>query len=125
LTARLNIGANALDVGLGLKFDNSDGVTDDGKFQFSVSGFFLGHLHDFGPVDTYFTAGGVAYKTDEASKNFHLDAFVGFQPEITLLEHIAVSTRAGLSIPLVPAFVLQTAGAGISIVQGANFKILF
>ena len=125
ITARLSLGANAVDVGAGLKFDNSDGVADDAKFQMSLSGFFLGHLHDWGPVDTYFTAGGIFAKLPQEDDNIKISAFVGFQPEVTLLDHIVVSTRFGLDIPLSPSFGLQTAGNGISIVNGANFKILF
>ena len=123
--ACIGLGGNAVDVGVGLKFDNSDGVSDDAKFQMSASGFFLGHLHDWGPVDTYFTAGGIFAKLPQKNDNIQISAFVGFQPEVTLLDHIAVSTRFGLDIPLSPNFILQTAGAGISIVNGANFKILF
>lgn len=125
ITGRIGLGANFLDVGVGLKFDNTSGVADDAKFQMSASGFFLGHLHDFGPVDTYFTAGGLFAKLPQKTDNIKIAAFVGFQPEVTLLDHIVLSTRFGLDIPLSPAFILQTAGSGISIVDGANFKILF
>ncbi len=125
VTGRLLVGPNFVDLGAGIKFDNTDGIASDAKFQMSLSGFFLGHLHDFGPVDTYFTAGGVFAKLPQASKNIAISAFVGFQPEVTLLDHIVLSTRFGLDIPLMPYFILQTAGAGISIVNGANFKILF
>jgi hypothetical protein len=44
---------------------------------------------------------------------------------VTLLDHIVVSTRFGLSVPLSPDFKLNTSGQGISIVNGANFKIVF
>jgi hypothetical protein len=125
VTARLALGPNAVDVGFGMRLDNSDGVSSDAKFQMSLSGFFLGHLHDWGPVDTYFTAGAIFAKLPQKNDNIMVSAFVGFQPEVTLLDHIAVSTRFGLDIPLSPNFILQTAGAGISIVNGANFKILF
>lgn len=125
VTARIGLGANYLDAGVGMHFDNSDGVSDDAKFQMSASAFYLGHLHDWGPVDTYFSAGGIFAKTDAPKDNMELTAFVGFQPEVTLLDHIVVSTRFGLSAPLMPAFELETVGAGISIVSGANFKILF
>jgi hypothetical protein len=125
LSARIGLGANAVDVGVGMKFDNTDGVADDAKFQISASGFFLGHLHDFGPVDTYFTAGGIFAKLPQKDDNIKISAFVGLQPEVTLLDHIVLSSRMGLDIPLSPAFMIQTAGSGISIVSGANFKILF
>jgi hypothetical protein len=123
ITARLPLGANFLDVGAGVKFDN--GAPDDNKFGISVSGFFLGHLHDFGPVDTYFTAGGFLAKLAQEDDNIAITGFAGFQPEVTLLDHIVLSTRIGLSIPLMPDFGFETSGNAISIVEGANFKILF
>jgi hypothetical protein len=120
--ARLGLGANALDLGLGITVDpNND--DDDNKILLSLSGLFLGHLHDWGPVDTYFAAGGRFQKT--AADNAVISGVVGFQPEVTLLDHIAVSTRFGLEIPLVPDFIIRTAGREISIVSGLNFKILF
>ncbi|MDQ3001868.1 MAG: hypothetical protein M3Y08_11490 [Fibrobacterota bacterium] len=125
ITGRLGLGANFLDVGVGLKFDNSDGVADDAKFQMSGSAFYLGHLHDWGAFDNYFTAGLVFAKLPQADDNLSLSAFVGLQPEVTLLDHIVLSTRFGLDIPIMPAFILQTAGSQISIVNGANFKVLF
>lgn len=123
ITARLGLGANYLDVGVGLSFDN--GAADDQKFGMSASGFFLGHLHDFGPVDTYFTAGGIFAKLAQEDDNISLAGYVGFQPEVTLLDHIVLSTRIGLSVPLMPEFGFETSGSAISIVNGANFKILF
>lgn len=123
ITARLGLGANFLDVGAGMDFDN--GAEGDAKFQISASAFFLGHLHDFGPVDTYFTAGGFFAKLPQEDDNIAITGFVGFQPEVTLLDHIVLSTRIGLSVPLVPDFGIETSGSAISIVEGANFKILF
>lgn len=123
ITARLGLGANFLDVGVGMKFDN--GAPSDNKFGLSASGFFLGHLHDFGPVDTYFTAGGILAKLAQKDDNITISGYVGFQPEVTLLDHIVLSTRVGLSVPLMPDFGFETSGSAISIVNGANFKILF
>jgi len=47
------------------------------------------------------------------------------QPEITLLNRLILSTRFGLKLDAAPEFALGTAGSGISIVEGLNFKILF
>ena len=124
ITARLGLGANYLDVGLGLSVDPENN-NEDARFLMSASGIFLGHLHDWGPVDTYFAAGGIFEKAGTPNDNIHISALVGFQPEVTLLDHIVVSNRFGLSIPLSPDFQLQTGGQAISIVQGLNFKILF
>lgn len=124
VTARLGLGANLLDVGAGLRID-SDNPNDDAKFQVSGSAFFLGHLHDWGPVDTYFTVGGIFAKLPQADDNIKISIFGGFQPEITLLDHIVVSTRFGLDFTVLPGVVIETAGGPISIVNGLNFKILF
>jgi len=124
LTGRIGLGPNFVDVGVGMKYDNGQD-SSYAAFQMSASGFFLGHLHDFGPVDTYFSLGGVFAKLPQKEKNIKILGFVGFQPEVTLLDHIVLSTRMGLNIPLTPTFMLETVGSGISIVSGANFKILF
>lgn len=124
ITARIGLGGNAVDVGVGLSVD-PDNANEDAQMLFSASGIFLGHLHDWGPVDTYFYAGGLVNKLPQADDNIQIAALAGFQPEVTLLDHIVVSTRLGLNVPLSPAFKLNTAGQGVSIVSGANFKILF
>ncbi len=124
VTGRFELGANFIDAGFGMKFDSKQD-SSYAKFQMSASAFFLGHLHDFGPVDTYFTAGGIFAKLPQSKDNITISAFAGFQPEVTLLDHIVLSTRFGLDIPLSPSFVMQTAGSGVSIVGGGNFKILF
>lgn len=124
ITARIGLGGNAVDVGASLGID-PDAASDDGKFLFSASGLFMGHLHDWGPVDTYFYAGGLLSKINAPKDNIQVAALVGFQPEVTLLDHIVVSNRFGLSVPLSPAFKMNTTGQGISIVGGLNFKILF
>jgi len=124
VTGRLGIGANLLDVGVGLKID-SDNANDDAKFQVSGSAFFLGHLHDWGPLDTYFTVGGIFAKLPLADDNIKISIFGGFQPEITLLDHIVVATRFGLDFSVLPGVIIETAGGPISIVSGLNFKVLF
>jgi hypothetical protein len=124
VSARLGLGPNALDVGLGFSVSPKKDSTG-AKFRMSASGLFLGHLHDWGPVDTYFAAGGRFEKTAAPSRNVKISAVGGFQPEVTLLDHIVVSTRFGLEIPLLPDFVMKTVGSDISIVSGFNFKILF
>jgi hypothetical protein len=124
ITARLGLGRNDLDIGFGMTL-NPDDANHDARFLMSASGLFLGHLHDWGPVDTYFAAGGRLEKVGTPKDQFHVTGIVGFQPEVTLLDHIAVSTRFGLEVPLIPNFMLQTAGQRISIVDGLEFKILF
>ena len=125
ITARLGLAGNMLDVGFGMKFDNTDDNNDDNNFAMGVSGTFLGHLHDWGPVDTYFAGGLVFQKLPQKDDNIDIRMFAGFQPEVTLLDHIAVSTRFGLDVPVAPNVIMQTAGSELSIVAGGNFTILF
>ena len=124
VTARLAVSPNFVDVGLGMKFDSEEDSTSE-NFKIDVSAFYLGHLHEFGPVDTYFISGGTFSKLAQKEDNIVIKAFIGFQPEVTLLDHIVLSTKFGLNIPLAPSFTLETKGNAISIVEGANFKILF
>jgi hypothetical protein len=126
ITGRMGLSENtALDLGIGFGFDATDDGDDDDNLQFGVSGFFLTKLHDWGPVDNYIALGGVISKLPQADDNISVNLFAGFQPEITLLDRLIVSTRFGVSLDVMPAFILATAGQGISIVEGLNFKILF
>ncbi len=124
ITLRLGLGQNALDIGVGLNFDNSKDSSDE-KLGFDFSGTFLGHLHEWGPVDTYFAAGALFQKFPRAKDNIAINLFAGFQPEVTLMDHIALSTRLGLNIPIQPDVSIQTFGAQISVVSGLNFTVLF
>ncbi|MBW8888438.1 MAG: hypothetical protein JF616_11840 [Fibrobacteres bacterium] len=124
IQARLGLGRNFIDVGAGMALDPGND-NHDARFTMSASGLFLGHLHDWGPVDTYFAAGARFQKTAAATDNLGFSGVVGFQPEVTLLDHIVVSTRFGFEIPFIPNFIIRTGGNAISIVDGLNFKILF
>ena len=126
ITGRMGLSENtALDLGLGLQFDGTDDGNDDNNLQFGVSGFFLTKLHDWGPVDNYLALGGILSKLPVANDNIKLQLFAGFQPEITLLDRLIVSTRFGVNLDVMPNVILATAGQGISIVEGLNFKVLF
>jgi hypothetical protein len=116
ITARLGIERNALDLGFNL------GLQKNSASTIGLSGTFLGHLQDWGPVDTYVAVGAKFLKSGGDPQ---IGAYVGFQPEVTLLDHIAVATRFGFDIPLSPKVGIQTFGRGISIVEGLNFTILF
>jgi hypothetical protein len=125
ITGRLPLGNADLDVGFGLGYDGADDGNDDNNLQFGVSGFYLIKSGSWGPVSNYLALGGVLSKLPQADDNIKLNLFAGFQPEITLLDRLIVSTRFGVSLDVVPDVVLETAGQGISIVEGLNFKILF
>ena len=129
VTGRLGLTENTfVDVGLGFKLDNTDEEptpNDDNNFQFGLSGFYLVKLQDWGPVDNFLSVGAIFSKLPQADDNIRLTIFGGFQPEVTLLDRLILSTRFGLTADLTPNFILQTAGQGISIVEGLNFKVLF
>ena len=143
--ARIGLSQNAaIDVGLGFKLymgdstvtgvgttapkadhANADPVAKDAKTQYSLSAFYLGHLQHWGPVDNYLDVGFVFQGLPKKYASHTLDLIAGFQPEVTLLDHIVLSTRFGLDVPVMPDILIQTAGQGISIIGGASFLILF
>src|SRR5215217_5406560 len=92
ITARLPMGENALDLGLGFKFDNAAAE----PFSMSVSGLYLIKTNTWGIVSNYAAIGGLFSVIDSPSDNIGIAAVAGFQPEITLLEHLIVSIRFGL-----------------------------
>ena len=121
LTARLPLGSDQLDVGVGFKFDN--GAAE--PFSFGVSGFYLKNTNDWGIVKNYLYGGALIGIRDTPSDKLKLNLYAGFQPEITLLDHFIVSTRFGLDMGITPEFVFATAGLPLSIVSGLNFKVVF
>ncbi len=128
VVARLGVGPGLLDVGVALMFDGVDNGNSDDNLSAGVSGFYLHKLQQWGPVANYAVGGAVISLLPRADKNIAIKVFAGLQPEVTLLEHIVLSTRFGLDIPLMPddqGFRINTVGSGISIVQGASFKILW
>jgi hypothetical protein len=121
ITARLPLGGNDLDVGVGFKFDN--GAAE--PFSMGLSGIYLIKTNTWGPVTNYLAAGGVFKIIDAPNDNVGLAVLGGMQPEVKLLEHIILSTRLGVQLDVLPEFVLATFGSPISVVAGVNFKILF
>jgi hypothetical protein len=121
ITARLPLGNDALDLGLGFKFDNAASE----PFSMGVSGIYLLRTNTWGPVSNYLAAGGVFKIIDAPNDNIGIAVLGGLQPEVKLLDHIILSTRLGVQLDVLPEFVLATFGAPISIVSGVNFKILF
>lgn len=122
VVARLGLGANLLDLGIGFAYD---GEADEDNLALGFSGFFLGHLHDFGPVDTYAALGVMVDKPSDEDADMRVGLFAGFQPEVTLLDHIVLGTRLGLHFNVAPDLSIMTHGEPISIVNGVNFRILF
>jgi hypothetical protein len=129
VTARLPLGENAdLDIGVGFTFDGTDETptpNDDNNLKFGVSAFYLAKLHNWGPVDNYLSLGAGLNKLPVADDDINVFIFAGFQPEITLLDHLIVSTRFGAQVDVMPNVIVKTWGQNVSIVEGINFKILF
>lgn len=123
VTARLPLGENALDLGLGFKIDNAA----NDPFSMTAAGFYLLKTNTWGPVSNYVSLGGILKVLDQPNDNVEITGFAGLQPELTLVDRFVVSTRFGLNLTVLPDFVLATAGpaTGVSIVGGLNFKVLF
>jgi hypothetical protein len=124
ITGRMSLAENNdLDVGFGLTYD--DGAATDAKLQFGASGFYLVKLHDWGPVDNYLALGGILNKLPQKNDNIRITVFGGFQPEVTLLDRLILSTRFGVSLDVMPDVKVETIGDQVSIVQSISFKLLF
>ena len=134
---RLGIGENRnIDFGLGFLLYTGDSLTTagtkaktainpDGKFTFSASAFFLQNLMHWGPVSNYAAGGLVLQQVPGKDNALTVNVFGGIQPEVTLLDHIVLSTRFGIDIPVLPDFYVQTEGSGISVVGASSFKIVW
>jgi hypothetical protein len=136
IVGRLGLGGfNHLEVGLGLQWDDNDlaagssSAEDDAQMTLSASFRYLLALHQWEKLTGYLHIGAY-FADDQAHNNINarkatLAAFVGYEPELLLINHLAVSTKFGFNIPVMPDFSLSTSGQAISIVEGFNFRILF
>jgi hypothetical protein len=122
VTARLPLGADNLDVGVNLRL-NTAAASGDNTLSFGASAFYVKTLNTWGPVSNNVAGGG--WLTLPETGDFGVSLFAGFQPEITLLDRLILSTRFGLRANLLPDFQLYTAGDQISIVQSISFKVRF
>ena len=124
LVARIGLGGyNHIEAGTSLYFNND--AEGDGKFNITASGRFLLALHSWEKLTGYLHVG--AYFRDDAPGNndASLVAKVGYQPEVVLLPHLAVSILFGAAVQMVPDLTISTIGNRISMVDGLNFRILF
>lgn len=122
VTARVGLTQNTnLDLGANLGYNST---LDSAKFGFSVSAVYLMNLHNWGPVSTHLALGGNLGKP-VGNEDINVKVLAAFQPEILLLDHILLSTRFGWELDVLPDVMLSTVGQGVSIVTGANFKIVF
>lgn len=124
VTASLPLGADRLDLGLGLTYSTDPVRPTDENLTFGLSGYYVKNLNTWGPVANN-VAGGVVFML-LPSGDPRIELFAGFQPEITLLDRLVIATRFGVGAQFInPGFALTTAGDPISIVEGLIFKIRF
>jgi hypothetical protein len=114
----------------------------DARSTISASVRYLLALHQWDKFTGYLHVGGyfnddnsLASRTPDVflnnspvARNTLASAFsivAGYQPEIVLMNHLAVSTLFGLAIAVAPDFKVGIIGEGVSIVNGVNFRILF
>src|SRR5690606_37716726 len=128
VVGRFGIGTYShLEAGLGMQWDN--GESGDESMSISASGRYLLALHEWEKL-TGFLHLGVYFRDDEiqgsaaGDTKASLSFFGGYQPELLLLPHLAVSIRFGAMVNLMPDAAFALVGQEISIVQGLNFRIL-
>ena len=124
ITARLGVSEFAsIELGFGMVFDGAADSSYE-KFAMGISGVFLGHLQDWGPVDNYVFGGMVLNKLPQDNENIEVSLIGGLQPEITLMDRFAIGVRVGLDMQVAPDFLLQTRGDAVSVVGGLRFTLL-
>ncbi|HKP98653.1 MAG TPA: hypothetical protein VJ385_23175 [Fibrobacteria bacterium] len=124
LVGRIGLGGyNHIEAGASFFYNNdADG---DAKANVTASGRFLLALHSWEKLTGYLHAGAYFRDDSPGTTKGSFSARIGYQPEVVLLPHLAVSMLFGANIQLVPDFVFATVGNRISIVDGLNFRILF
>jgi hypothetical protein len=134
VVGRLGVGGNHVEVGVGFGFNDNENLNSDAKTQMSVSGRYLLALHQWEKLTGYLHLG--AYFRDDndngGSPNFgaghplasSLAFLAAYQPELVLLNHLAVSTTFGLAVAVIPDVQIHLAGEPVSIVSGLSFRIL-
>jgi hypothetical protein len=124
LVARIGLGGyNHLEGGFSFAYDNdADG---DAQSNITASGRFLLALHSWEKLTGYLHAGVYFRDDSNGSNKGSLVAKVGYQPEVVLIPHVAVSVLFGAAVQMIPDASVATFGNRISIVDGLNFRILF
>ena len=133
IDVRIGLGGYShVEGGLGLQWDNgapdNNSAQRDAAMNVTASGRFLLALHQWDKL-TGFLNLGVHFQDDSfneapASRRSALFAFAGYQPELKLLDHLAISVAFGANMKLMKDFGLDLTGDPISIVEGINFRIL-
>jgi hypothetical protein len=139
VVGRIGLGGyNAVEAGLGFAFDDglpgTGAAAKDFKSSLSLSGRYLLALHQWDKLTGYLHLGGY-FRDDNTlgtapgasvtpSRAASLAFMAGYEPQITLLDHFAVSTRFGLALRVMDEFAVGFSGEPVSIVTGINFRIL-
>jgi hypothetical protein len=146
IVGRMGLGGySTLEAGLGLQFDNGAAdatvAQEDLRSTLSLSVRYLHALHAWDKFTGYLHA-GLYFRDDQGAGTNSADpirgiggsgngraaglaVFLGYEPELVLLQHLSVSTKFGATVPVMPEFKLGLVGNGVSIVEGFNFRILF
>lgn len=131
VVGRLGLGGYShLEVGVGGSWAEAPaGATDAQKdlaSTLSVSARYLLALHSWDKFTGYLHVGGYFREDDTPTVGeAGMNVFAGYEPEVVLFQHLAVSTRFGLNMPIQPDLAFQVVGDAVSIVSGFNFRILF
>jgi hypothetical protein len=128
VVGRLGLGTYThLEAGLGLRWDNNE--SGDESMSISASGRFLLALHEWEKLTGFLHIGGY-FRDDEiqgqgsSANKGSFSVFAGYQPELLLIPHLALSIRFGALLRVMPDAGFALVGDEISIVQGLNFRIL-
>lgn len=142
IVGRLGLGGySTLEVGLGLTYDDSapDATVaqEDVRSTLSLSARYLHALHAWEKFTGYGHA-GLYFRDDNNNAGSPTNPFgggggraaalafyFGYEPELVLIPHLAVSTKFGVSLPIMPEIKFGLVGEPISIVTGFNFRVLF
>lgn len=120
-----------LDLGVGL--DHDDKIAKPGKKpSLGVGGFYLMPFQNF--VSSFqnddklrmFVYGGGIFTMNAGHTDKHdLSVAGGFQPEFFLHPRVSIEARIGLNLTVIDKLHINTFGNGVSIVNGAAFKVYF
>jgi len=125
----VRLGLPAVDIDVGLKmYWYPDGGSNN-VFGFGLSAFALKTLHEHSKLKGR-AIGGLSFSRSKADINtagdkIAISFFLGYQPELHIFDHLVITTRFGISIPMQPDFLLQTSGNSLSLTSGLSFIVLF
>ena len=138
VVGRLGLGGYShLEIGVGGSWEEApDGATDDVQdfaSSLSVSARYLLALHSWDKFTGYLHIGGYFRDDNDRStldgdgrdRRAGMNVIAGYEPEVVLFQHLAVSTVFGANLDIQPDMGFAIIGEGVSMVSGVNFRILF